>query len=376
MKIILVHPEPMPCIRNRAVFQRPLMFSENSRLTIISMVCNKICHDISKGAFKVVYLNGGRRWKLELILWLYRNRSENINSIIYAFPQWGFISLYLAKKLGYKVVVDMQHTPYYYYYYNLITPLPIFKKFVYKVYGAVFFIVAKLILKKYDLVVAMAHSSNTGFAKILHENFYVPFEKIYALPNGVEINNENKFLIKTFKDIRLCYVGNIQKSKMIELLELCDMLANVKLEYRIYIAGKVAPIFKKEFSEMLSLNSKIEYLGVLEHIDLIDLYKKCNFGFFTVNDEFIDHKYSHPGKVYEYMLYGCIPIVSKIPSLEFFIKDKYNGFFMDEDIISKLLNVVGEGSTGNDMLINAFDSVSDFNWSQLNSRLFKKLSKM
>ena len=123
-QVLLIHPESMPAIRNRAVFQRPFFFSQNAHLEILTTEDSEICHEIADRS-TIHRLKGANNWpfipllvwKFFVILWIVRLRiSANfVPMTVYAYPQWGgWFILTVARLLGFIVIVDMQHTPLYY----------------------------------------------------------------------------------------------------------------------------------------------------------------------------------------------------------------------------------------------------------------------
>lgn len=376
MKVILVHPMEMPCLRNRAVFQRPFELSRKHELHIVTMIGKKICHDIFDYAHKIYYFgNSLVVWKLKTALFLLKNKYSRKNTIIYAFPQWGWLLLLFLKVIGYRLVVDMQHTPYYMYFYNRIVKLSLLKKAMYKMYGLYFILIAKIVLKRMDLVVVMSHSIKTGFAKLLRYNFSVKDKHILAIPNGVLVNENCTVERKSTNTVYICYAGNIQSSKLQNIFVLIETLRKNDYNCVAYIAGNVPKYFINEFKRIVNSNDSIKYVGFISHDSLIKLYKKCHFGYFSVNTGFIDHKHSHPGKVFEYMHYGCIPIVTKIPSLEEFLKDMKNSIFIDNMLESKILKVVSNNHLQNEIRQSAFNTSLKYNWKDLNSILMSKIEK-
>jgi len=385
-KIFLLHPEPMPCIRNRAVFQRPLWFATHFDLSILSMHGLDICDEIA-GKSKIVRLSfwkgriGKLIWKVATSLWLIGYAAfhpmRHREVIVYAFPQWGWLPLVVAKVVGYKVMVDMQHTPLYYTEYVYINRPGLLAGMYYRALGWSMTFTAKLLLRHLDLVISMSHADDTGFSKLFMDKFHVPADKLLSIPNGIETNSMSVANLKSANGkTRIVYAGNIQFSKIDSILATIYSFVERGVDLEFHIAGKVSRGYRDKFDLALNKYGKfVKYHGHMDHDQLIELYKQCDFGLFMVDKRVFDHNHSHPGKIFEYMLYGCLPIASKIESLRFVIQNGVNGvlFTSEKDLEMALGQLIAEPDRCNRMRLAAFDAAKMFDWQKLNLQLVERM---
>jgi len=387
-KIFLLHPEPMPCIRNRAVFQRPLWFATHFDLSILSMHGLDICDEIA-GKSKVVRLSylkgriGKLIWKVATSLWLIGyaafHPKQHRDVIVYAFPQWGWMPLIVAKVAGYKVMVDMQHTPLYYTEYIYINRPGLLAEIYYRILGWTMTFTGKLLLRHLDLVISMSHADDMGFSKLFIEKFHVPADKLLSIPNGVESSIvATPSLKETEGKINIVYAGNIQFSKVESILDVIQTLVERGIDIEFHIAGKVSRGYKNQFEEALKKYGRfVKYHGHMHHNQLIELYRQCDFGLFMVDKRVFDHNHSHPGKIFEYMLYGCLPIASTIESLNFVIQNGTNGvlFTSAKELEESLRHLIAEPALCNRMRLAAFDTAKMFDWEMLNQLLAERMQQ-
>lgn len=319
VKIVFIHPHSMPSKKNRAVFQRPLVIARNYEAILITRCKDVICEELDQ-TFKHVHYFSNKMAIFRIKAILYCLSLKRDNTIIYIYPQWGFTVGLVLSVLGYRVVYDMQHTPYYYRDFSLITSLSLTRSIYFRLRYYWMYVTAQVSLKRAYRVVAMSLTRNSGFAKIFSERFDVSKEKLIALPNGI-VQDFVSWSDQT--EIVIGYAGNIQKSKITALFAISAELTSRNVSHTVYICGQVTPSYKKEFTQTASKMDSVEFLGELHHEDLLNLYKKMNFGFFDINEAVVDHFYSIPGKIMEYIHYGVIPITKEIDFIQRLLEEKY-----------------------------------------------------
>jgi glycosyltransferase involved in cell wall biosynthesis len=393
IKFLLIHPYSNPCLRNRAVFQRPLWMSKKSDLEIWTTEEAEICEDILKETIVKTFPAGkfplfkNMIWKIHIFIALIRlrRRAKHKERFVYIFPQWGFLFPLFINMIGFKVIADIQHSPMYYLEYGKSQPSNLARRTYYLALGFIWYFGAKISLNKLHFIVAMSHGLDTGFGKILIEKFNVSRRKLLAIPNGVSVKDGEKFIKKYKKkekdnQIGIVYAGNIQYTKIEPVF---DIFAELNKSYpiKLYIAGNVAKSYETEFRNRINkepFSNFIKYLGFIDHTELQKLYILCDFGLFIVDKQFTDHKHSHPGKVFEYMLYGCVPVVSRIPSMEKIIVDRKSGILIDniKDLSEKIEPLLSDIDMRKEYKKNAKKAVKEFDWEKLNDIWFEAISNI
>jgi glycosyltransferase involved in cell wall biosynthesis len=191
--------------------------------------------------------------------------------------------------------------------------------------------------KKYiDILVVVNKSMeqvvNKKFNKktIVVGNFPV---KNVSIDRKEYLNNKNNILT-------ISYIGNYLSFKddrdIPLILNLADIIENTGVDYRFYIAGYIADdkLFNEIKKRQEKSNNKFSYLGYISREDVIEYTKKSHIGLLFYNSDWTV-PYS-PNKLYEYILYGVIPILRLCFSNDFDINNYTNYFYSFEDSREKV----------------------------------------
>tara|TARA_B100000131_G_C18124005_1_gene613995 strand:- start:1482 stop:2615 length:1134 start_codon:yes stop_codon:yes gene_type:complete len=153
----------------------------------------------------------------------------------------------------------------------------------------------------------------------LIKKYFKDKEKIVLRPNWVHVNNGDKKFNNRHRN-KILSVGRLVEQKNFELL--IREFKNTENFLTIDIVGKGPE--KKYLSNLANkLNVKINFLGNLEHEELLKLYDKYNF--FVSSSVFE----GNPKTILEAMGSGCIVIASDIPNHKELIENNETGILFD-----------------------------------------------
>ena len=120
---------------------------------------------------------------------------------------------------------------------------------------------------------------------------YIPYDKIYICPNGLEDNNTNEFNKKKSQNetINILFLSNLIKSKgVFDLLDSCTILSKKDYNFQCLFVGSEGDISKSEFEEYVNKNDisqYVTYLGAKFGHEKYDIYTNSDiFVFPTFND--------------------------------------------------------------------------------------------
>lgn len=143
---------------------------------------------------------------------------------------------------------------------------------------------------------------------------------------------------KTFSEkLTLLFVGSLTLNKGVKnlMLALAQKELNPTIE-TVFIAGE-GPLLN-ELNELEKLTDRTVIInGQLSRTELNELYAKSHIVILPSLSE------GFPKVIAEASAYGCIPVVTKIPSLRSHIHHQANGFFMDDNTpghIAHTLNTI------------------------------------
>lgn len=122
---------------------------------------------------------------------------------------------------------------------------------------------------------------------------YVPYDKIYICPNGLEDKNTNVANKKKSQNgtTNILFLSNLIKSKgVFDLLDSCAILSQKDYNFQCLFVGSEGDISKNEFEEYVNRNNisqYVTYLGAKFGHDKYNIYSKADiFVFPTFNDCF------------------------------------------------------------------------------------------
>lgn len=159
--------------------------------------------------------------------------------------------------------------------------------------------------------------SSTGDKDFLIKNFYWKNNKKIKVRNNW-ISEDIDFDILNRENKKILTVGRLEEQK-----NLFDLISKFKdTEYVLDIVGEGSQ------KDQLVLHSKknnvnTNFLGLINHEELLDLYK--NYKFFIMNSIYE----GHPKALIEAMSRGCIVVVNENSSVKEIISNNVNGILFD-----------------------------------------------
>ncbi len=131
------------------------------------------------------------------------------------------------------------------------------------------------------------------------------------------------------KKLKLIYVGRIEPKKGLD--DIFKLLLNLENTDRIEDLTIIGE--SEDYSKYESLGDclpfKVKITGPLSRKDVFNYFSKSDILLFLSKSE------GFPKVVMEAGAYGCVPILSKIPNLEIYIKHGFNGFLLQNQSIVK-----------------------------------------
>jgi len=186
--------------------------------------------------------------------------------------------------------------------------------------------ITKYILDNSDLITSDSYYMSDEISKFCNK-------PILTFPFGVETLPE-----KRGKD-RLLFFSNRMFKENYNIDKIIDFFSKVyQLDNnaRLVIAndGPLRDVILRKI-ESLSLNSAVKYLGFLDKDRQNEIYAKSSF-YISIPDSDTTSV-----SLLEAMSFGCVPIVSNIPSVREWVWDGYNGIYFDDDP-KKILDLQSE----------------------------------
>jgi glycosyltransferase involved in cell wall biosynthesis len=387
----------IPDQKNRAIYQRVLFLSKkydvtlhvSKRYDVAPEIRNRIkvqyyCFPVAIN--KILRLVG---FLIENLIFTIRtffvlSRLKVLN--IYTFHRGGFtagafLKIFFPKKVNW--ITDMQHTPFYYLDASRKADLHIIKRVIYKFLGWFHYQFAMVVLKNADIVVAMSFDYGEGFAGLMENRFNVKKDRLYPIPNGVDLdlirktlssNNTCKYNIPK-RELTFLYAGNIWIERYRVMEEIINKLIAQGIDAGLIICGAAS----YDAKTVIDNNSCISYLGLIPHQQLLSLYQKVDIVFVIIDGQMIDHNYSHPGKLFEALAMGNIVVASDVDSINKVITDGFNGFILKgntrEEMVESINTVLLHRDNFKEIQKNAIESVKRLDWKFLNKNWFQQVEK-
>ncbi|MFP4458560.1 MAG: glycosyltransferase [Candidatus Zixiibacteriota bacterium] len=249
--------------------------------------------------------------------------------------------------------------------------------------------IPKFLRPSVALLVKLYEKFNTSFVyKVI-----VPVEiigqrygkKAYLLRNFPII--EKNYIDFPKKQNSICYVGGLYKERRIEwIIELASKLKNYHelKDYTIEVYGPVFPHSEIQHYEELAKNIDSDYLKM--HPQRItfekakEVFARSRFGLCFFEDKERFHL-SLPVKVFEYMAFSAIPVLSSIKSMQNYIDHMENGIFVEDENQEKLLEFLvqlhHDPSKMENISKKAYRDASEkYNWKMESKRLLDLYSKI
>lgn len=198
--------------------------------------------------------------------------------------------------------------------------------------------------------------------KYIVKSFYINKNKIYIIPNSIDLSLFKINKKKRFKD-RLLFIGRNSPEKNLKLI--FQTISNKKIILDIIGNG-----FKKKDLSIIrrKYNIQINYLGKVQNSKLPKFYNKYKL---LILPSFYE---GNPKVIIEAMACGCIVVGSNIEGIKSIIRDKYNGFLI-KDNPKKIFNLIKKilESSNNIIIKNGLKKIKSNYDIRNNIRLEKKI---
>jgi len=218
-------------------------------------------------------------------------------------------------------------------------------------------LVEKFILFKCDLIVFPSNLLCETFT-----NYYKISKDIYKIiPNGVSkiYFGNPAFIPKIEHSIKLVFYNGFTGAINKGIDELLMLLSNINFKIELYILGK-----RSEFKACN--NVEVNFVGVMDHPDLINLYRDKHF--------VIKSPAFEPFSIFvaECMSVGLIPILNENVGISDFIEHEVNGFIYlckSQNSLTELFNNILSNKYDLDLIsTNAKKIHEQLNWKSVTSK--------
>ncbi len=167
--------------------------------------------------------------------------------------------------------------------------------------------------------------------------------------------------------LKICFVGHLESNKGLEKLLLALKFDFRKLNYeKVYVVGDGSK--KQYYLELAKTISdvKIDFIGEVNKSSLDKIYEKCHLLVLPSKSE------GFPKVIAEAGAYGCVPVVSKVGSINHYINSN-NGYLLNQNIpkniYEKLLMISGDRMTLKLKADNMFQLSRKFSFKKYNNRI-------
>ena len=135
----------------------------------------------------------------------------------------------------------------------------------------------------------------------------------------------------------VCYIGGLDEARGITQIVRAAELANCKL----YLAGPFSSDDYRRTIEMTDKHSHVEYLGVLDRNQIVELLQKVEIGLCTLLDVGQYYKMKNlPTKVYEYMSMGLPVVINDSAYNKYFIEQCRIGYAVDSSSPEEIAHAI------------------------------------
>ena len=250
------------------------------------------------------------------------------------------------------------------------------------VYLSALSVVERMTLTMSDAVVA-----NCQYLREAYERRFPKLKNITVIPNGVDIQKFNPTGVKRFlmsDRIWLLYVGRIENRKGIDIL-LRAMPAILKRypNARLLLVGRAPrPYYLqklKSLAQNLSLESKIQFIGVVSNEDIPHLMRAVDVLVFpstTRNDEVE----GLPNVILEGMASGLPVVATSICGVPEVINNEYNGLLVrpgsSDEMASSVATLIDSPSMRSELGERAREYVVRNNSMEVTARRYLTLYQM
>jgi alpha-1,3-mannosyltransferase len=183
---------------------------------------------------------------------------------------------------------------------------------------AYFNIVSRMVLKRFDSIIAISRKDLNLFSRIS--------SRVICIPPGINLD-EFKTIPRRPEKNTFLYVGRISKNKRLDnLIETFYHVSKEMPEARLYVVGEdwqgIQPQLKQLVTER-GLEGNVSFEGAVSREELLGYFSRSEF--FVSASEYEGFGIS----VVEAMAAGLVPIVNSIDAFKELITNEEDGFLID-----------------------------------------------
>jgi glycosyltransferase involved in cell wall biosynthesis len=240
---------------------------------------------------------------------------------------------------------------------------------------------SKLKIKLVELsenILANQATAITTASKFLRDSYSSKYKNklVIHIPNGAEFTNIEKKLINKISN-RIVFIGAMNRKNILEpLFHSLKELQNKKIKTNSIIIGdgKFLNYFKK-LSKTLGITNKTKFLGWIPQNSLSKYIRVGDIGYAYMPNE-LTIKACSSMKVFQYMQYGAIPLVSNVgdfPSYTFNGKAGYIAKHSDIKSLVETLNIAlnTKNDNINKIKYSQHNAKNKFSWEILANKVEK-----
>lgn len=205
---------------------------------------------------------------------------------------------------------------------------------------------------------------------------------IEHIPNGAEFENTDEINLKKISNERIVFIGNVNRTNILTpLFYALKELKNQKLLFKTIIIGdgKYLKYFKN-LVKKLGISNEITFLGWIPQAELKKHVQVGDIGYCYMPNELTIKACSNM-KVFQYMQFGAVPLVSDVGDLPLYAFDGKAGYIAKhsniKSLIKTLVEIISNRGKKRGKIQFAIDNAKNkYKWSVLASRtedLYKKI---
>lgn len=189
--------------------------------------------------------------------------------------------------------------------------------------------------------------------KYISKNFSINNNKIFVLPNAVEVPKFKKKI--NFDTIKIIFLGRIDQNKGIDYIynALSDLDKNLKFKFYMAGTGPYESYCVSKFTKLL--DKKFNFLGIQNYNEKKDIFSSCHI--------FILPSYFEglPNALLESMAYGLVPIVTSVGSIGEVVKNNNNGIIVPKynniEITEAIMKLFTDNNFFNKLSFSAYETI-------------------
>jgi glycosyltransferase involved in cell wall biosynthesis len=279
-------------------------------------------------------------------------------------PELLFLALLIKLRIGTKIIFDIHENVSVSFQDNLWIP-----NFLKPLIKHAYSVIERSILKKFD-------------ALIIAENSY---RKIYG-PKAQLVRNfplliSKEMPVKNFEsNLNFVYAGGIMERRgAVLMLKVFLNLLKKREDLFFHIIGPIVPqTLEKELLKIIKENkieNKVKLYGRLPLEEVYSVLKKCHLGF-SLMKPIGNYLESLSTKIFDYMLFGVVPIVSDFPIYKEYVQEPETGILVDYNdlpqIVAKVEEIIFKPELLKKMGLNGYKNVLKYwNWDIEKENLIK-----